>query len=216
MKKLIKLLSCAVFSMLLLSAPLVAQSNNHAVAALSPAEVEKWRQDLRYLAEEMPRRHKNLFHTMTREQFEMAVKRLDERIPTLARHQVIVELARIVAMVGDGHTGIQGIPFDPKINFRSYPLTLYHYKDGLFVQTADPKYADAVGGRVIKIGNATAEAALRAAGELVFHDNEMGIKAFAPMAVMMPEALHTFGIIKEMESAPFVFEKGGKQFTLEL
>ncbi|MBC7911206.1 MAG: hypothetical protein H7Y30_11935, partial [Pyrinomonadaceae bacterium] len=194
----------------------VAQSNNHAVAALSPAEVEKWRQDLRYLAEEMPRRHKNLFHTMTREQFEMAVKRLDERIPTLARHQVIVELARIVAMVGDGHTGIQGIPFDPKINFRSYPLTLYHYKDGLFVQSADPKYADAVGGRVIKIGNATAEAALRAAGELVFHDNEMGIKAFAPMVAVMPEALHTFGIIKEMESAPFVFEKGGKQFTLEL
>lgn len=50
---------------------------------LSPEDAKLWREDLRFLAEELPKRHANLFHTMTREQFETAVKQLDERIPTL-------------------------------------------------------------------------------------------------------------------------------------
>jgi hypothetical protein len=49
---------------------------------LDQAAVEQWRADLRYLAEELPMRHKNLFASMTREQFEQAVNRLDERIPS--------------------------------------------------------------------------------------------------------------------------------------
>jgi tetratricopeptide (TPR) repeat protein len=216
MTKTISLLLCAGFLVALLWTPLRAQNSSHAVVPLSATEIAKWREDLRYMAAEMPKRHRNLFHAMTREQFESAVNRLDERIPNLARHQVIVELGRIVAMVKDGHTGIQNFPFDPKINFRSYPLTLYLYKDGLFVQSADPKYANIVGGRVVKIGNATAEQALAAVRDLIFHDNEMGIKGGAPFALVTPEALHTVGIISDMENAPYVIERGGQQITVNL
>ncbi|MEW6212944.1 MAG: hypothetical protein AB1631_31765, partial [Acidobacteriota bacterium] len=83
-------------------------------------ETEKWREDLRLMAREMPRLHKNLFHTMTREQFDAAIKKLDDRLPSLARHQVIVEMMKIVAMVGDGHTSINPF-FDPHLGFRYYP-----------------------------------------------------------------------------------------------
>jgi hypothetical protein len=44
---------------------------------------EQWRQDLRYLATELAKRHKNAFHQVSREQFEKAVNELDARIPTL-------------------------------------------------------------------------------------------------------------------------------------
>src|SRR5215470_4871167 len=83
-------------------------ASSYAVAQqkLDQAAVEQWRADLRYLAEELPRRHKNLFAAMTREQFEQAVKRLDERIPSLSAAQIFVELTRIVARVEDGHTRI--------------------------------------------------------------------------------------------------------------
>lgn len=33
---------------------------------------EQWREDLRYFARELPRRHKNLYHATSREQFERA------------------------------------------------------------------------------------------------------------------------------------------------
>src|SRR5262245_19736399 len=74
--------------------------------ALSHKDAKQWREDLRFLAEELPKRHKNLFHTMTREQFERAVKRLDERIPSLSEQQIFVEMTRIVAQVEDGHTRV--------------------------------------------------------------------------------------------------------------
>ena len=36
------------------------------------SQADKWREDLQYLAAELPKRHKNLFHTITRDQFNEA------------------------------------------------------------------------------------------------------------------------------------------------
>jgi tetratricopeptide (TPR) repeat protein len=178
----------------------------------SPAksETQLWHQDLRFMAEEMPKRHKNLFHTMTRAQFDAAVRSLDARIPSLARHQVIVEMARIVAMVGDGHTNIAPTR-DPKIGFRTLPIALHLFQDGLYVRAAARTHADLVGSRVLRIGNAPADQAYRSARELIGRDNEMDVKFFAPLLLVMPEVLHALGLIENVESARFVVESHGKQ-----
>ncbi|HKQ52014.1 MAG TPA: hypothetical protein VJT74_06585, partial [Pyrinomonadaceae bacterium] len=143
-----------------------AYSQNVKTAPVDKTEAEHWREDLRYMAEQMPQRHANLFHTMTRPQFEAAVRRLDERIPQLARHQIIVELARIVALVGDGHTNVAPTR-DPKIGFRQLPVKLYLFKDGMFVRAAERAHSELVGARVVKIGTATVDEAVARAGELV-------------------------------------------------
>jgi tetratricopeptide (TPR) repeat protein len=218
MPKLFKLFLGVIFCLTLFAASTRAQSSKSVVSAVSRAEAEKWREDLRHLAVEMPKRHKNLFHSMTREQFDGAVKSLEARIPTLARHQIIVEFARIVAMVQDGHTSLSGMMTDPKIGFRSYPLTLYFFKDGLHVIAASPEHAAAVGARVVKIGNADAEQAYNAIKGLVFHDhnNEFGLKASASFVMVIPEVLNTVGVVENMESAQFVVERDGKKMTLDL
>ena len=69
--------------------------------AMPPDEARAWREDLHFMAREMERTHKNLYHTISREQFASAVAALDKRIPTLERHEVIVEMAKIVAAVGE-------------------------------------------------------------------------------------------------------------------
>ncbi|HEX8888701.1 MAG TPA: hypothetical protein VF779_05970 [Pyrinomonadaceae bacterium] len=207
-----------IFCLTLFVVPLVAQSSHSSMTTVTKAEAEAWREDLRYMADEMVKHHKNLFHAVTREQYEMAVKNLYEKIPTLARHQIIVELARIVAMIEDGHTSIAGPLSDPKIGFRSYPLSLYFFKDGLFVVAADREHASAVGAKVLKIGNASAQEAFDAVKALAFHDhnNEFGLKAVATMYLTSPEVLNAVGIVGNMESASVVLEKEGKQMTLEL
>lgn len=112
-----------------------AQTSPASRTPLSPAQAAEWREDLRYMAAEMAKRHKNLYHSVSKERFEGAVAVLDERIPSLARHQVIVEMARIAALVGDGHTNIAPTR-DPKIGFRSLPVRFYLFKDGLFIRAA--------------------------------------------------------------------------------
>jgi tetratricopeptide (TPR) repeat protein len=107
---------------------------------------------------------------------------------------------------------------DPKVGFRSYPLSMYFFKDGLFVITADREHAAAVGARVLKIGNKSAEEAYEAVKGLVFHDdkNEFGLKASAPFVLATPEVLHAVGVVEDMERAQFVLEKDGRQMTVEL
>ena len=144
----------------LFAAPAFSQGVNQAGAVVNQVEAEKWREDLSYMAREMEARHKNLFHTMTREQFESAVRKLHDRIPTLGRHQIIVEMARIVALVRDGHTNLAPTR-DPKVGFRALPVKLYLFKDGLFIRTAERAHADLVGARVVKIGDVTVVGLLR-------------------------------------------------------
>ena len=197
------------------AAPSFPQGVNPAGAVINKAEAEKWREDLSYMAREMEARHKNLFHTVTREQFESAVRKLHDRIPTLGRHQIIVEMARIVAMVGDGHTNLAPTR-DPKIGFRVLPVKLYLFKDGLFVRAADGGHIDLVGARVVKIGDATVAEAVARVREIIGRDNEMDVKFFAPFLLAMPEVLHALGLSDNTEIARFTIEKAGRQRTLTL
>jgi hypothetical protein len=200
-----------VLCLLLCAAAAFAQG----AAAVNQAEAERWREDLRHMAREMEARHKNLFHTTTRGQFEGAVRRLHERIPALARHQIVVELARIAASVGDGHTNVAPTR-DPKISFRTLPFKLYLFGDGLFVRAAERGHAGLLGARVVRIGEATPEEAVARAREIVGRDNEMDVKFFAPLLLAMPEVLHALGLSDGPDAARFTFEKSGRQQTLTL
>ncbi len=197
---------------------------------LSPVQ---WKQDLHYLAQELPKRHPNLFFKMSREQFGNAVEKLEQSIPDLNDKEVIIELARIVSMVGDGHSRLT-LPQDPKIAFSqahsktpfpkdsslvlgNYPIRLHLFKDGLFVKETTPEYAKALGAKVIKIGNATTAQALEAARSIVHYDNEMGFKLTAPTRLVIPEVLHSINIIDNKDNAAFLLQDiSGDQFTIEL
>lgn len=195
--------------------PLNSQTNTPTESTIKKSEAEKWREDLRFMADEMVKRHRNLFHTMRREQFEDAVKKLDARIPSLERHQIIVEMARIVAMVCDGHTNIAPTR-DAKIGFRTLPIKLYFFKDGIFIRAAMREHVGIVGAKVIKIGDTKIEDAYKAASEIVGKDNEMDAKFFAPFLLTMPEVLHALNIITDMEEAKFVVEINGQQKVVTL
>jgi hypothetical protein len=65
-----------VLALILVSFIAPAQSQRR--APVSADDAQKWRADLHYSSVEMRKRHKNLFHSMTREQFDAAVGRLDE------------------------------------------------------------------------------------------------------------------------------------------
>lgn len=176
-----------------------------------------WRADLRHLAAELPRRHQNLYHTIAREQLDAAVAALDKRIPALPPHAIVVELARLVALIGDGHTYLDmGVFKDTDVGFRRYPVRLYLYSDGLFVQAAAGEAAHAAGARVVAIGDMPVERAYALAGELVSRDNTIWIEHAAPQLMAIPEVLHGLGLIADMERAELTVERDGARETIEL
>jgi hypothetical protein len=173
-----------------------------------------WHADLDYLVDALRREHRNLFHSVSRERFDAAVRSLRTHIPFLARHEIVVELARLVALVGDGHTCL---PLTEVPGFRRYALRLYHYADGLFVQGIAREHQGAAGGRLLAIGDTPAVDAYDAMRPLISHDNDMGIRAAAPTLLTIPEVLQACGVCDTLEHASFVVQSSsGEHLTCAL
>ena len=178
-------------------------------AVLSPVEATLWQADLRHMADEVTRWHKQAFHTVSRAEFDASIATLDAKIPSISRHQVIVEMARIVATIGDGHTSISPTR-DPKIAFRTYPIKLYYFSDGLFIRSATTSFTGLIGGRITAIGDTPIDMVYAKVRDIIGRDNEMGAQFFAPHLMSMPEVLHALGIIADMNRAAFTIVQDGK------
>ena len=182
---------------------------------LDTAQVRRWREDLAVLRTEMPARHANLFHAMTHAQFDSALQAIDGSLPRFARHQVIVELQKLDALVGDGHSSV-GPWRDTSAVFHELPVALYWFEDGIYVRAATKAQAALVGARVVGVGGATVEQALARVRPLISHDNETGVRAWAPVLLTMPEVLHAVGLAADPTRASFDLEtaKGRRKVSL--
>jgi tetratricopeptide (TPR) repeat protein len=192
-----------------------AQAQPPAPAAQAPVpelSAEQWRDDLRFMAAEMERRHANLYHSVSRERFAAAVADLDARIPRLQRNQIIVGMMRIAAMVGDGHSRV-----DPRKDARfampSLPLRLYLFEDGLYVRAAAPALRSLVGARVEAIGGVPVDEAIRRAAEISSRDNEVGPRLVVPLYLNMPDILHALGLSTRRDRAVLRLRKGNRSWS---
>lgn len=174
---------------------------------------DAWQKDLRYLAAELPRRHVNAFHTITRERFADEVARLEAAIPRLGNDEVVVGLMRTVALVGDGHTHLDLPPSFPR-----YPIELHWFGEELRVVAAGAPYHAVVGARVIGIGTVSLADLMERTTQLVPRGETEGrTRHTAAMQLTSPEVLHGLGVISDRERAPFVLENAaGERVTVTL
>ena len=175
----------------------------------------QWRDDVRHFARELPRRHKNLYHATTREQFERDVAALDAAIPSLEDHQIVVRLQQIAASVGDGHTRVQPPPY-----FTRYPINVYWFQRELRVIAATKQYESALGARVVKIGDLDInEVANRVSTcfPSAANENDWYVLNMGPGMMMRPEVLHALGIVPDLSRAVFTLEdEAGHRTTLDI
>ena len=174
---------------------------------MPPDEASAWRGDLRFMAAEMERTHKNLYHAASREELTAKVAALDAKIPSLQRHEVIVELAQIVAAVADGHTNIYPTR-DPKIGFHTLPVAFTFFGGELYVRAAHESQRPLVGARVLRIGDRSITDAYASVKTMIGCDNDQGARYWAQYLLAMPEVLHALGITRALEDVPMTVVTG--------
>ena len=201
----------AVLVMAPLPAPALAQASPPA-SILPRLSADQWREDLRFMAAELERRHANPFHTVSRERFAAAVADLDARIPLLERNEIIVGMMRLAAMVGDGHTRVDPRK-DARFGFPSLPLKLYLFEDGIYIRAAAPPHAALVGARIEAVGGVPIDEAIRRVSELASRDNAIGPLLYAPLYLNMPDILHALGLSRRRDSAELRLRRGGRTWT---
>ena len=175
---------------------------------------EQWQSDVRFLADELAKRHRNAFHRVKREEFEAVAKDVHDRVPSSSEDEIVFGMMRIVAMVRDGHTML--VPDDRLFRSGVFPVKFYVFSDGLFIQQAAPEYRDLVGARVVKIGSMSATDAVNAVTPAAFADNEMGVKNLVPVMLSVPEILAGSKVSGDKQKLNLVVEIAGKQQTFEI
>ena len=192
---------------------------------------EQWREDLKYLSERIPKAHRNAFHSVSPAAFTAAVADIDRQIPSMSDHEVMVAFARLVAMLGDGHSRLllPGLtdpmsdhpsitsPKDARLAFHRVPVRLQSFSDGLFVVAATPEFKSLLGAQVLRIGTRPAQEALEAVSPIVNRDNEMGVKLLAPHFVSVPEVLQAMHVVADEPRTPLTFlTRDGKTTSVDL
>lgn len=192
---------------------------------------EQWRQDLRYLADQIVKVHPGAFHNLSEPEFNAAVADLERKIPALSDQQVEAEVMRLVASLGEGHSRVSppGLPDamsdaaeitpfkDPRLAFHRLPLQLYRFSDGLYVIAATADLQSLVGSRVVEIGGHEALGVLEAVQPLVNRDNDMGTLLIAPQLAVVPEILQALQLIADPSQVTMVLQpSAGGEVRLNL
>jgi hypothetical protein len=175
---------------------------------------ERWIQDLDYLVQELPALHRNAFFATSREDFEAQAAELRAQIPALNDEQITLRLSALVASLGDGHTKIHLLNVN---RYRQFPVYATWYGDELIVTSAHPDYQEALGARIVQIGDTDIETARDAVISLIAHDNEQHLKSWTPAYLRSPEILYGVGILDEMETGRYTFARPNSEtFTLDV
>ena len=161
------------------------------------SRTEGWRYDFSFLETEIKRMHYYPFRQVSQANFEAEAQRLRDEIPQLTDNQVIVRLMRLMSLIGDGHTGT----FPDLISTwqKATPLQFGIFKEGLFVISADPKYADLVGTQVLRIGAHTPDQVIQAVGPIISKDNEQGVTRSVTNFMRYPQVLNGLGLQPESD-----------------
>lgn len=213
-----------------------------APAAVAPATegqeisaewVHKWREDLEFLRSELPRTHADAFHSVSRAEFEAAMDDLEGRLPELRHHEAVVELARIIALVGDGHTRLtlplgpgieleQGHSSTPEPNlpamlFHQFPVRLGIDARGPWIRRIEARHGAAVGGRPVAIDGRPIADAMAALAPSVQRDNEMQVLHHLSEHLVLPEVLHARGVLDSVDRATWtVLTAAGERIDVVL
>jgi hypothetical protein len=162
--------------------------------------------DLTTIATEVPKKHPNPFRITTKEAFLADIEQLRGRAPRMQPHEVIVEMTRIVATIGDGHTRMTFPVDDAHGLFHRHQRTPLPKNEALHFHVLPVRFALRSGGlftsdgrRVTRIGAMSAEEAIAAIAPVAHADNEWQRKDIIASYLPMVEVLHARRVIESLE-----------------
>lgn len=204
-----------VFAAVFLASPAGAFLSLNAPPDAAALTIAHRLQDLDFLVAELPGRHINAFHTVTRERWDAAAADLRRGLADLSEDQFRVEMARLGAMIGDAHT----VVFDPDMSRRAVlPFGVQALESGYFVWAATSDAAEVVGSRIIRIDQTPIDAAAAALAAIIPHENEHWLKVQTAGLLNRADVLAGLGVADSRDSVAVTFARpaGGSERTLTL
>jgi hypothetical protein len=117
---------------------------------------QMWKEDVRQLRSLLDYWHVAPYGSTPAAVFDREVNALVERIDGLENDAIVLEIERIVALAGDGHTSFYTTD-QPIVDFLYFPMILSQFEEGLFVISASDSLPGVAGLRLVAIGDTPIE-----------------------------------------------------------
>jgi hypothetical protein len=174
---------------------------------------DQWHDDLMFLARELPKRHADAFHFITRERFAAEVDELNGKLDHLNSDEIYVGMNRIANSIGDGHTYIK-VPEDDA----NLPIDIQRFGDEYRVTATISGNEKALGARVTKIQDALIAHAQELLLPLTPSDETQVLRDSRILGFLTTGIfLHGMGLIPDRNVARYALaDDSGKEFTVDI
>lgn len=170
-----------------------------------------WLEDITYLSLELPKKHKNLFFQKKKEDFFKEIDILKTNISFLSDFEIKLEIAKIVASIGDAHTSV---PL--QINLL-LPFELYWFSDGIYIITAPLEYKEILFCKIIKVNGIPIEEVINVLSSIISYENETYLKSQLPKYFPAIELMYDLAIVDDVDSLDLTFENAANEIrTLKI
>jgi Peptidase family S41 len=151
----------------------------------------QWREDLQFAIDTFLERDRS-FSPEARQRFRETLNNLQARLQSKSDEQIIVELAKAIALAGNAHTRLYILR--NRSELRRYPIRVWWFADGLYVVRATPEYSELLGRKVFRIAGRTVEQVKEAVDPL-FAGNAQWLKYMSAYTMTSPDILIGLGLI---------------------
>ncbi len=170
-----------------------------------------WRYDLHLYASELMRRLYDPYRKVSKKEFDGFVAALNREIPRLTDNQVAARMHVLAAKMGDGHTNLR-IP-----TTKCLPINFYFFREGPYIISAAPGYADLVGAKVLRFENLSPDAAFKIVEPLIPRDNAMTLLDRAPKFLRCLPITNGIGMTStDKEMSITIQDAGGVERTVRV
>ncbi|WP_300532281.1 hypothetical protein [Maricaulis sp.] len=185
-------------------------------------EVAAWNADLDAYLDVLTTAHDNPYFLTPQAEFDRAVAAYRSGLPDMSYAERVTGLARIAALVGDGHTWMpmHAIPFhNPPMGpgFRSLPVRLEVFDEGVFIVGAAAEHDELLGARITRFGATSAQDAHAAIMSILPLDAVNFAAELAPEWLMQVEVLEALDVIDNADTVTLTLDLDGatRQVSLE-
>ena len=142
-------------------------------ASSATADTVDWGSDVDLLVRSIQEIFPHPYREYDRGDWERAAEQVKRQLPHLGPAEATLELYRLLAMTGDGHT--EAARLHPSLRGPWLPVIFRRFADGWFVRTGDPAYEDLFGAELVALAGMPIDDAVGHARPYVSADNAIGL-----------------------------------------
>jgi len=175
--------------------------------------VTKWSEDIELLSSELKRVHKDLYKDISEISFDAEIELLQNRVSYLNDDELILEIMRLIARIGDGHTYLE---WYNNFNERGLPIKFARIEDEIYCVNATEEYGDLLFKRIIAIEGEEIESVYSDLMELVPAENDYWREVNALGLLRRPMFFNALKLTDNDDYTSLTYDEDGLEKHVEI